>query len=331
LIEVLVTIKQFNAEKITTNLTMPRTKILITSIVATILITGMIFMSSPQVFANPQESEVTIEFDNSTPNAGDIVAITGTVTTLFTEHKGQGDDHEVIDPDIIDYGLGKIQQGFDGDNPLSSCEDVDNDSWENLYDNGVENSMWTYPFDTEGLGGQTLVFRAHYTSQGNNIATGMSECTELEIGGDPFDGFKTWTHTDYNWDRICTETILVEDPPDTFTEVCIADRAANINNNGQEDPQDPPNLLPDDDVLADSLDPPTEDGISDVLVQVKNTGEILNMNPGAIYALTTVHVLTDLDMLQVDENYGECTDVELELLNQNNLSRNVKVAVADPQ
>jgi len=54
-----MTIKQFNAKKITTNLTMPRTKILMTSIVATILITGMIAISSPQAFAgDPDNTKV---------------------------------------------------------------------------------------------------------------------------------------------------------------------------------------------------------------------------------------------------------------------------------
>jgi len=142
------------------------------------------------------------------------------------------------------------------------------------------------------------------------------------------DAEKTWTETDYNWDRICTETIIVEDPPGTFTDVCVADRAANINNNGQEDPQDPPNLLPDDDVLADTLDP-DGDGTSDVVLQVKRNGNISNMNPGAIYALTTVEILNDLDMLEVEENYDDCTDTLLELLNQKTKTRNVKVAWAD--
>ncbi len=120
---------------------------------------------------------------------------------------------------------------------------------------------------------------------------------------------KTWTKTDYNWDPICIEN-------DPTTGVCIDTRLANITN-------------PADDVLADSLDPPTVDGISDVQVHVKKNDKILNMNPGAIYALTTVDIKDGLDMLKVKEQYDECTDEFLELLNQKNLSRNVKVAVAD--
>lgn len=291
------------------------------SIVASILITGMIFMSSPQVFANPQDSVVMIEFDNSMPNAGDTVVITGTVMTLFTVHNGQGDDHVVIPQDDIDgVGKGRIIQGLDGGaEPVSTCEAVVQYS-DPLpgEEDPVFDGDWTTEFDTTGLGGQTLVFRAQFVNGGSGIDTGMSECLELEIGGDPFDGFKTWTHTDYNWqfcdgfvnpeDHLCYEEDTFDTPKDFET--------ANINN-------------PDHDVLADSLDPPTEDGISDVLLQVKD-GEISNMNPGAIYALTTVNVLADLDMLEVVENYADCTDTELELLNQNNPSRNVKVAVADP-
>ena len=295
-----------------------------TSIVATILITGMIFMSIPQVFANPLDSEIMIGFDNSTPIDGDIVAMTGTITTSFTEHPGPTPDHDAIPQEDINFGIGKIQQGFVGDDPpipVSDCEAVTINYVDLSTDNPISDGEWTHNFDTTGLGGQTLVFRAHFANAGSGIATGMSECLELEItASDPFDGFKTWTHTDYNWqfcdgfvnpeDHLCYE----EDTFDTQKDF----ETANINN-------------PDHDVLADSLDPPTEDGISDVLLQVKeNNGEISNMNPGAIYALTTVNVLADLDMLEVVENYADCTDVELELLNQNNPSRNVKVAVADP-
>jgi len=314
-----VTIKQFDTEKITTNITIPRTKILMTSIVASILITGMIFMSSPQVFAHNLNTEVMIEFDNSTPTEGDIVAMTGTVMTSFTN--GGGGGHNAIDQVDIDFGKGRIQQGVDGDdNPVSDCESTDH--YEKISeDNPVTDGEWTHNFDTTGLAGQTLVFRAQYVTGGggHTVATAMSECLELEIGGDPFDGFKTWTHTDYNWqfcdgfvnpeDHLCYE----EDTFDTQKDF----ETANINN-------------PDHDVLADSLDLPTEDGISDVLLQVKENGEISNMNPGAIYALTTVNVLANLDMLEVVENYADCTDTELELLNQNNPSRNVKVAVAGP-
>ena len=329
-------IEQFNAKKIISNFSIPKTKIIMSSLVATILITGMIFMSSPQVFANPQDSVVMIGFDNSNPNAGEMVTMTGTVTTLFTVHNGMGDDHEVIPQEDIDDGKGRIVQGFDGDIPASACEDVTQYS-DPLpgEENPVSDGEWTTEFYTTGLGGQTLVFRAQFVNEGSGIATGMSDCLELVIVevGDPFDGFKTWTHTDYNWDPVCdgfvngTGFCVVSDVDNSE----IGFRPANINNNGQEDPQDPPNLLPDDDVLADSLDISVlDDNISDVLVQVKRNGEISNMIPGAIYALTTVNILTDIDMLQVDELYADCTDNELELLNQNKLSRNVKVSVADP-
>jgi len=133
----------------------------------------------------------------------------------------------------------------------------------------------------------------------------FSQLTEEVIGTE---ADKTWTKTDYNWDPICIRT-----DPDG---VCLETRPANINNPG-------------DDVLADTLDP-DGDGIFDVVLQVKNNGKISNMNPGAIYALTTVEIKHNTDMLEVKEQYDDCTRDLLELLNQKNLTRNVKVAVAAP-
>jgi len=156
-----------------------------------------------------------------------------------------------------------------------------------------------------------------------NAATEAGICVEAEKTIVDFTVEKTWTKTDYNWDPICDDLddeTLNEDPE--TGECLVGFRAANINFNGE-------NTDPDDDVLADSLDPPTVDGISDVVVHVKKNGAISNMNPGAIYALTTVVLTGDFDMLEVEERYDDCTDVELELLNQNKKSRNVKVAVAD--
>ena len=140
------------------------------------------------------------------------------------------------------------------------------------------------------------------------------------------DAEKTWTHTDYNWDQICDISLGVPGFVNPADGLCYSEdtfvndigfRPANINN-------------VEDDVLADSLDP-DEDGTSDVVLQVKRNGKISNMNPGAIYALTTVVMPADVDMLEVVEEYDDCTTTTslLELLNQKNLSRNVKVAVAD--
>jgi len=138
------------------------------------------------------------------------------------------------------------------------------------------------------------------------------------------DAEKTWTHTDYNWDQICD--ISLGDPGfvNPADGLCYSE-VEFINEIGFR-PANTKNV--EDAVLADSLDP-DEDGTSDVVLQVKKNGKISNMNPGAIYALTTVVMPADVDMLKVEESYGDCTTILLELLNQKNLTRNVKVAVAD--
>ncbi len=155
----------------------------------------------------------------------------------------------------------------------------------------------------------------------SNLTIQFESGEECEI-----DAEKTWTHTDYNWDQICDISLGVPGFVNPADGLCYSEdtfvndigfRPANTNN-------------VEDDVLANSLDP-DGDGTSDVVLQVKKNGKISNMNPGAIYALTTVDIKDDLDMLKVEEEYVDCTTTTslLELLNQKKLSRNVKVAVAD--
>ncbi len=231
-----------------------------TSIVATILITGMVAMSIPQAFAG--ETDVRICH-------------------------------------------------WEGETSLWEPMTLDFNGWENGHKD-KHNDGSTFDFIINLNGSED------------------SDCLALNQV-DPIDATKTWTHTDYNWDRICTETITVEDPLGTFTDVCVADRAANINNNGQEDPQDPPNLLPDDDVLADPLPFDDQDGVDKytVFAQLKKE-KFSNTNPGAFYALTTVDVVKDLDALWVEEIYGDCTITEdlLKFVSKKD-TRNVKVAVAN--
>jgi len=84
-----------------------------------------------------------------------------------------------------------------------------------------------------------------------------------------------------------------------------------------------------DDVLADEL--PTDDqGKFVAFAQVHKNGKYTGTNPGAMYALTTIEVLADIDALWVEEIYGECTgdDGILQFVSKKE-TRNVKVAIAD--
>jgi hypothetical protein len=305
------------------------TTILTATLVATL---ALLPLADQQTFANPLDSEVMIEFDNSTPSDGDIVEITGSITTSDTEHNPMT-DHDAIDQINIDDGIGKIEQGVDGvdgtGNPVSDCGSVISYKELSMVD-PVTDGMWTHNFDTTGLGGQTLVFRAHFANGGSGIATGMSECVELEItASDPIEVEKTWTHTDYNWeycagyvddvDHECWEEITFETP--------LPFEIANINN-------------PEHDVLADPLDQ-DNDGKYTVFAQVhSNNNEFSNTNPGAFFALTTIDVNVDVDGLRVWENYGDCINQEpadgpdamdLKLLSpENKPTRAVKAAIANP-
>lgn len=143
-----------------------------------------------------------------------------------------------------------------------------------------------------------------------------------------FNGEKTWTETDYNWDPVCDGVVQADTCFDNLTDLNdIGFRPANINNAG-------------DDVLADTL---PQDGAAKYVVfaQVHNNNKFSNTNPGAFYALTTVNIVDqfgELDGLKVTENYDLCTNPDgidntddgmLKFVSKK-ITRNVKVAVADP-
>ena len=275
-----------------------RVNVVIPVIASILILGGVVGVSFDDAYANKLDTSLIFDFLPSSPVVEGIdVLMSATVTTVFT------DPHVAINP--VSTGSGRIQQGVNGDgSPASACDPVD---WINLSDDTPVGGVFSHNFVTDGLGGQTLVFRAMYVTPmmaPHGPGTTNGDCIPLEIttAADPIEVEKTWTFTDYNWDRICTETIIVEDPPGTFTEVCVADRAANINNNGQEDPQDPPNLLPDDDVLADPLPFDDRAGVDKYTAFAQNhKNKFSNTNPGAFYALTTIDVLEDLVLVILRE------------------------------
>ncbi len=132
-----------------------------------------------------------------------------------------------------------------------------------------------------------------------------------------FTAEKTWTETDYNWDPFCDADF--DGIPDVPCE--SVDRQRQIS-------------LPQDDVLADTLD---QDGADKYLVHGNvhpKNDKFQNTQPGAFYALTTVEVLADIDGLTVEEFYTDCTmggNGILKLLSPAaKPERAVKVAIADP-
>jgi len=137
---------------------------------------------------------------------------------------------------------------------------------------------------------------------------------------------KTWTFTDYNWDRICDDLDDQTINVDPTTGACLVGfRDANINFNGED-------TDPDDDVLADPLPITTVDEVDKftAFAQLHKKG-LSNTNPGAFYALTTVVINTSLSKVTVWEDYSDCfANQELIKFVSKDPTRNVKVAVADP-
>ncbi len=85
-----------------------------------------------------------------------------------------------------------------------------------------------------------------------------------------------------------------------------------------------------DDVLAEEL-PTDDEGKFVAFAQVHQNGKYTGTNPGAMYALTTIEVLADIDGLWVEEIYDDCTDDGEGILQfvSRKITRNVKVAIAD--
>jgi len=146
---------------------------------------------------------------------------------------------------------------------------------------------------------------------------------------DPIEVEKTWTHTDYNWGLVCDtpESMLIGEECKLLDGTVVdPPRQANINNNGE-------NSDPDDDVLADPLPFDDQDLVDKYTVFAQlHREKFSNTNPGAFYALTTVVINSSLSSVEVWENYEDCTADGEGILKfvSKKLTRNVKVAVADP-
>jgi len=305
-----------------------RVKLIIPVITSILILGGVFGVSFNDAFANKIDTELAFDFDPVSPVVeGTDVLMTGTVITIFTN------PHNAF---LVNEGMGKIQQGVDDSHvAVSACGQEDH--FDEISNDTPDDGVFTHLFDTTGLGGQTLVFRAHYTGSGGPHGTTTfsgTDCTPLEItAADPIEVEKTWTFTDYNWDQICEISPGVPGVVNLSHDVdfqCHTDsgllthipfRDANINNN----------FDPDDDVLADPL--PFDDNVDKYTAFAQlHREKFKNTNPGAFYALTTVVINSSLSKVTVWEDYEDCTDDGEGILKfvSKKLTRNVKVAVADP-
>jgi hypothetical protein len=172
----------------------------------------------------------------------------------------------------------------------------------------------TDPFDT-------MIITENEDSSDNEY---FGEFFTSDVSASAIDAVKSWTHTDYNWDPVCdgivNATGLCVDEIDQSIEIGF--RPANVN----------ATEYPTDDVLADPL-PQDSNGNYTAFAQIHKNGKFSNTNPGAFYALTTIDIKSDLDTIEVDEIYENCTGGldENGILKfvSNKETRNVKVAVAN--
>jgi len=142
--------------------------------IASILILGVVVgVSFDDAYADKSTTDLDFGLEAVSVPAGTNVLMTGTVTTVSPFEHG---DFPVA------VGMGKIQQGFnDDDSPASACPA---DKYEDISSATPVAGVFTEDFETDTLGGQTLVFRAHYTGSGGQHGTATfpgSDCIALEI------------------------------------------------------------------------------------------------------------------------------------------------------
>ena len=141
-----------------------------------ILGTILVSVSFDDAFADKLDTFLAFEFDQASPVVrGYIVAMKGTVTTV-------GNGHAAIDP--VEIGTLRIEQGVDASHVgVSDCSSVNH--WDILSSGTPVGGEFTHNFDTKGLGGGILVFRAKYVTPGGShtVATTIGDCTPLVIAG----------------------------------------------------------------------------------------------------------------------------------------------------
>ena len=125
-------------------------------------------------------------------------------------------------------------------------------------------------------------------------------CSTLDID-------KFYTHTNNNWDRVCTEFEDIVQPDGSVVTVCVADRLANINT---------------EDVFADNLD---QNAVSYLLFgDEKKTKTVVT--PGQYIAVSVIDVLEEQDVW-VEEDFSQC--LEIGHVNPNKVPGGVQVVRVD--
>ncbi len=153
-----------------------RVNVVIPAIASILILVGVVGVSFDDAYAHQLDTFLAFVFDPVSPVVeGTDVLMTGTVTTIFT------DPHAAINP--VTTGMSRIQQGDNADHsPASTC---DPDHWHSLFPttDPPVGGEFTHTFETDGLGGQTLVFRAMYVTPGggHTVATTNGDCTPLVI------------------------------------------------------------------------------------------------------------------------------------------------------
>jgi hypothetical protein len=160
------------------------------------------------------------------------------------------------------------------------------------------NGQTTWQEDLDGLfsAGTVVGIKAHFANAGSGYATHESAAIDLTVTGEAITVEK-----DYRYTNVCFEKD--NDGDGQFNE----DPIDGEDNDGDllidEDPVD----CPDGTYLGDLL---PMDGDYYLLKAVINKRDVVkSYNPGQYYAVSTVNVLVDVDMLTIEEDFSDCTDI----------------------
>ncbi|MBI2852661.1 MAG: hypothetical protein HYX84_06135 [Chloroflexi bacterium] len=157
---------------------------------------------------------------------------------------------------------------------------------------------------------------------GGGLGDELYEAFEVEEGtcplaGDPVEVEKHYTFTDVAFERDNDgDGLFNEDPPD------------GIDNDGDGDIDEDPVDNPDGTSLGTPL-PVDGDGNFVLEAVVNRKGIVTSYNPGQYYAVSTVHVLQNVDSLIIEENFTDCLDIGISALSPEKGGGGVVVVILD--
>ena len=164
------------------------------------------------------------------------------------------------------------------------------------------NGQTTWPEDLDGLfsAGTVVAIKAHFANAGSGYATHDSAAIDLAVTGEAITVEKDYRYTNVCFEKDNDGDGQFNEDPINFEIDGITPIDDDEDGLFNEDDVD----CPDETYLGDSL---PMDGDYYLLEAVVNKRDVVkSYNPGQYYAVSTVDVLTDVEMLTIEEDFSGC-------------------------